>query len=417
MSITSPNCCDTVVKQALKPLDDTVERLKQLASPITSSETVSLFDAQQRVLAEDLVSTLNVPPADNSAVDGYALNLEGFAENQAFSISQRIPAGHQAEPLKPGTVARIFTGASIPEGANCVIMQEQASINEAGDTVSFSTSVSLKQNIRPQGQDVQLGQVILKQGQVLTPACIGLIASIGIPEVKVYRKLKVAIFSTGDELVEPGDRPKPSQIFNSNRYLLTAMLKSLNVDIIDLGVIPDELATTQDALKSASSTADIIISTGGASVGEEDYVQSAIKTLGSIDFWRVAIKPGKPFMYGQINGTPVLGLPGNPGAVFVTFSVLARPFLLHKQGLSSASPQSYTLALDFDIKKSGPRREFLRVQRSPDNRLIRHPNQSSGMLSSASWADGFAVIREHTQPQAGELVEFIPFSSLFSLPA
>lgn len=416
MSNTNQSCCDSAVKHTLNPLDDIIERLKKLANPISETESVALIDAHERVLAEDLVSTLNVPPTDNSAVDGYALNLDDFSEGKAFCISQRIPAGHQPETLERGTAARIFTGASIPAGANCVIMQEQATINEHNKEVTFSSQPNAKQNIRPRGQDVQQGQVILQKGLVLSPARVGLIASIGIAKVKVFRRLKVAIFSTGDELVEPGDKPSSSQIFNSNRYLLTGMLKSLNADIVDLGLIPDQLEATVKALNSASDKADIIISTGGASVGEEDYVQSAIKSLGSIDFWRVAIKPGKPFMYGQIGETPVLGLPGNPGAVFVTFSVLARPFLLHKQGISDTKPQSYSLALDFDIKKSGPRREFLRVQRSQGNRLIRHPNQSSGMLSSASWAEGFAVIKEHTQPKAGDSVEFIPFPSIFSLP-
>ncbi|WP_197472980.1 molybdopterin molybdotransferase MoeA, partial [Oleiphilus sp. HI0123] len=212
-----------------------------LANPISETESVALIDAHERVLAEDLVSTLNVPPTDNSAVDGYALNLDDFSEGKAFCISQRIPAGHQPETLERGTAARIFTGASIPAGANCVIMQEQATINEHNKEVTFSSQPNAKQNIRPRGQDVQQGQVILQKGLVLSPARVGLIASIGIAKVKVFRRLKVAIFSTGDELVEPGDKPSSSQIFNSNRYLLTGMLKSLNADIVDLGLIPDQL--------------------------------------------------------------------------------------------------------------------------------------------------------------------------------
>jgi molybdopterin molybdotransferase len=417
MSKIDPNCCDSQTKQKLNALDEVIDRLKQLAAPINSSEFVPLLQANQRVLAEDLSASLNVPPTDNSAVDGYALNITGFVENQGYEISQRIPAGQAPKPLTPGTVARIFTGASIPEGANAVIMQEQAKVDDDGLSVSFNSSPSLQQNIRPLGQDVKSGQVILEKGQVLSPARLGLIASIGIPQVKVFRKLKVAIFSTGDELVEPGGQTEPSQIFNSNRYLLSGMLQSLNMEIIDLGLIADDFEATKDALSQASKNADVIISTGGASVGEEDYVQSAIKALGSIDFWRVAIKPGKPFMYGQIGNTPVLGLPGNPGAVYVTFAVLARPFLLHHQGLNHSSPTSFQQALGFDIKKAGPRREFLRVQRNAEGVLNKHPNQSSGMLSSASWADGFAVIHEHSQPKAGDFVEFIPFSCLFSLSA
>lgn len=417
MTTPTPNCCDASAKQKLKPLDEVIERLKAFASPQSNIETLPLIEAHDRILAEDLRSRINVPPADNSAVDGYALHIEDLEEGKIFEVSQRIPAGHQPRTLEKGTVARIFTGASIPPGANCVIMQEQAETEKDGNKVRFVSSAKAQQNIRPMGQDVKEGQVILEKGSLLSPARIGLIASIGIPEVPVFKKLSVAIFSTGDELVEPGETPQPSQIYNSNRYLLTSMLKSLNMDVIDLGLVPDQLDATTQALREASTKADVIISTGGASVGEEDYVQTAIKSLGSIDFWRVAIKPGKPFMYGEIDKTPVLGLPGNPGAVFVTFSVLARPFLLYKQGFSSIKPESFTLSLDFDIKKAGPRREFLRVQRNENNHLVRHPNQSSGMLSSASWADGFAVIHEHTQPKAGDKVEFIPFSGLFSLPA
>ena len=416
MPNTNSNCCDTAFKHTLKPLDEVLVRLQQIAKPTGRTERLPLIDAHNRVLAEDLSASLNVPPADNSAVDGYALHLDDYEDGKTFKVSQRIPAGHEPTTLQKNTVARIFTGASIPDGANCVIMQEDAKLIDDSNEVSFSAQPSIRKNIRPMGQDVKEGQIILTKGQVLSPASIGLIASIGIPEIKVFQTLKVAIFSTGDELVEPGTPPKPSQIYNSNRYLLTGMLKSLNIEIIDLGLIPDQLKATTEALREASRNADIIISTGGASVGEEDYVQAAIKSLGSIDFWRVAIKPGKPFMYGEIDNTPVLGLPGNPGAVFVTFSVLARPFLLHRQGLTSIKPKSYKLPLDFDIKKSGPRREFLRVKRDSNNRLIKHPNQSSGMLSSASWAEGFAVIHENTLPKAGDEVEFIPFSGIFSLP-
>jgi molybdopterin molybdotransferase len=416
MSKNNLSSCDASNTHPLKPLDEVLNRLKQLAAPITETETLSLLTADKRILSEDIRSTLNVPPADNSAVDGYAINLDDYVEGQAYPVSQRIPAGHQPETLKRGSVARIFTGASVPDGANCVIMQEQATFDENNNRVSFSSKPKLQQNIRPLGQDVKEGDVILEKGRCLSPASMGLVASVGIPELTVFRKLKVAIFSTGDELVEPGETPQPSQIYNSNRYLLTSMLKSLNMEVIDLGLIPDQLDATTEALKEGSKVADVILTTGGASVGEEDYIQAAIKSLGSIDFWRVAIKPGKPFMYGEISDTPVLGLPGNPGAVFVTFSVLARSFLLHKQGLSAVAPLSFALPLSFDVKKPGPRREFLRVKRDANNHLIRHPNQSSGMLSSASWAEGFAVIPEQSQPKTGDVVEFIPFAGLFGLP-
>jgi len=419
MSHPSSNCCDSSPKQKLNNLDEVIKRLTEHADSLISlgnhTESVPLSIALNRVLAEDISSHIDVPPADNSAVDGYALATDDFPGSEPIPVSQRIPAGHAPSALTPGTAARIFTGASVPDNADCVIMQEQAIFDESSQSVRFDTRVKPQQNIRPKGQDIQQGQIILKKGQILSPQRLGLVASTGTDFIRVYRPLKVAIFSTGDELVEPGDTPKAGQIFNSNRYLLTGLLQNLKFEVIDLGVIPDQFEATLTALERAAESADVVLTTGGASVGEEDYIQAAIKSLGTIDFWRVAIKPGKPFMYGEINQTPVLGLPGNPGAVFVTFSVLARPFLLHAQGITGTTPKAYPHRLDFDIKKAGPRREFLRVQINESGLLTQHPNQSSGMLSSASWAEGFAVIPEHTQPKAGEIVNFIPFSNLFSL--
>lgn len=409
-------CCDQAPQNTLKNLDEAIAEL-QAATHTTDLvvETVPILEALNRTLATDIYSQLNVPPADNSAVDGYALRVEDFTPNKSTSISQRIPAGQTPLRLQEETCARIFTGAHIPEGANCVVMQENITLSDDKKHISISEALTLGQNIRPMGQDIRTGDCILNKGTVLTPQRLGLIASIGIAEVYVYKVLTVAIFSTGDELVEPGQVVKKGQIYNSNRYLLSGFLKGLNFNILDLGVIRDDFDTTLTALQKAASEADVVITTGGASVGEEDYVQSAIKALGKVDFWKVAIKPGKPVMLGNINNTPVLGLPGNPGAVFVTFMILARPFLLHKQGLNNVYPKPYPLAISFTIKKAGKRREFIRVRRNADNILELHPNQSSGMLSSASWAEGLAVIMEDTAPQKGDLVNFIPFDTLFNL--
>jgi len=419
MTNSASSCCDSNTKQHLNDLDSVIDWLLGHANILSvcedAYEEVTLTRALNRVLAEDLVSTIDVPPADNSAVDGYAMAVDALDASLSLPISQRIPAGHAPEPLAKGSAARIFTGASIPEGANCVIMQEQACLDNDSLEVKFQSQPSLQQNIRPKGQDIEAGQVILHKGQTLSAQRLGLIASIGLAKVKVYRPLKVAFLSTGDELVEPGEVTQTGQIYNSNRYLLNGLLQNFQFETIDLGVIPDQLDATQAALEKAAKLADVVITTGGASVGEEDYIQTAIKSLGHIDLWRVAIKPGKPFMFGKINDTPVLGLPGNPGAVFVTYLLLARPFLLSAQGLTQITPSIFKLPLAFDLKKAGIRREFLRVKQNESGQLCRHPNQSSGMLSSASWAEGFAVIQENTVPKQGDLVDFIPFTSLFSL--
>jgi len=407
--------CDCSTQQNLNSLDSVVSYLLEQVKPVSETESVSLHTALNRVLAEDLSSGVSVPPADNSAVDGYALSADSLRATRCLTISQRIPAGLSPEPLQKGTAARIFTGASIPDGADCVVMQEHVELAPDGSRVEFPHDVSLHQNIRPMGQDIEAGQTILHQGQVLSPQRLGLSASTGCAQVQVYRPLRVAYFSTGDELVEPGEPIQSGQIYNSNRYLLRGLLRSLGFESIDLGVIPDDFEATKSALKEASKQADAVISTGGASVGEEDYIQAAIKALGQVGLWRVAIKPGKPFMFGQIGETPIIGLPGNPGAVFVTFLALARPFLLKAQGLTQVMPQTVKLPLAFDIKKAGTRREFLRVRQDESGRLVRHPNQSSGMLSSASWAEGLAIIPEHEVPSINSMVDFLSFSSLLSL--
>jgi molybdopterin molybdotransferase len=306
-------CCDQAPQNSLKNLDDAIAELKMMAgnmtgkssSPHLQTEIVSLTKALNRILAVDIFLQINVPPADNSAVDGYALKLEDYIANQSMRISQRIPAGHAPKPLEENTVARIFTGAHIPKGANCVVMQENIILNDEQTHISISEALKTGQNIRPMGQDIQTGSCILNKGIVLTPQRLGLIASIGIAEISVYKPLKIAILSTGDELVEPGQAVKEGQIYNSNRYLLNGFLRSLNFEIMDFGVIPDNFNTTLAALQKAAAESDVVITTGGASVGEEDYVQSAIKTLGTVDFWKVAIKPGKPVMLGSIKDTPI----------------------------------------------------------------------------------------------------------------
>ncbi|MFD2230344.1 gephyrin-like molybdotransferase Glp [Alkalimarinus sediminis] len=407
------SCCD---RGQLRSVDVMLEELLSKAKPAKESINIAVADALGRVLAEDVVSSINVPPYDNSAVDGYAViadNCQG-GEPTSLKISQRIPAGSVPHPLQTGTAARIFTGATIPPNATAVVMQEDCT--EQDGTVTLPTNINLNQNIRPQGQDIKSNQVILKRGHRIRAQDMGLMASIGIANINIYRPLKVAILSTGDELVEPGEVAKEGQIYNSNRYTLKGLLDGFGFEIVDVGIVEDTLNATLTALNEAAEAADIIITSGGVSVGEEDHIKAAITKLGELDLWKLAIKPGKPFAYGQVGNTPILGLPGNPGAVFVTFCILARPFLLKSQGAERIEAHSFKLPIGFSLKKPGKRREYLRTRLSYNQgsaSIENHPNQSSGVLSSASWADGFAVIPEHTTPQQGELVEFWPFSELF----
>ncbi len=402
-------------KQSLLSLDHALDHLLAKARVITDLEQVSLDESLNRILAKPVHASVNAPPADNSAVDGYALASQSLESGNSFLISQRIPAGTSPQPLEPGTAARIFTGAEIPTGADCVVMQENTSLDEENQRVNIEKEATPQQNIRPCGQDFREGDTLIKAGQVMTPPRIGLAASTGCSHVTVFRKLKIAILSTGDELIEPGQALASGQIYNSNRYLLKGLLACFGFEVIDLGVVADSLTATETALKQGVEHADIILTTGGASVGEEDYVQSAIRSSGHIDFWRIAIKPGKPFMYGEIDSVPILGLPGNPGAVLVTSLVLGRPFMLKCQGVPSTAASYYHLPLLAPPKNPGLRREFLRVKVNNKGELERHPNQSSGMLSSASWADGLACIPEGQTVKPGEPVAFYPFTSLLSL--
>lgn len=401
-----------LARQPLISVDTVLAQLLQRADQRPNTETLPLTDALDRILAEDLQSPITVPPFDNSAVDGYAINDLTVSE---LPVSQRIPAGVNPAPLQPGTAARIFTGAVIPEGACAVVMQEDTQSLDDGSRILINQPARSGDNIRAAGQDIRQGEPLLFAGQPLSPQRLGMIASVGIQKVTVYQRLRVAFFSTGDELVEPGTPLAPGQIYNSNRYLLRGLLQRLNMDAIDLGVVPDTLTATTATLQKAAALADVIISTGGASVGEEDHVLSALRAGGQVDMWRVAIKPGKPFMFGLFDGIPLLGLPGNPGAVLVTFAILARPYLLRMQGNAKVLPTRLKLPLGFASGKPGKRREYLRVQLADDGRLIQHPNQSSGMLSSASWADGLAIIPEHVSVAENERVDYYPFSQLFSV--
>lgn len=405
------DCCS---RGQLQSVDTVLAILADSAKACAQPETVPLSQALGRVLAEPVVSGVQVPPFDNSAVDGYAVHLGSLA-GSSCSISQRIPAGASPESLVAGTAARIFTGAVVPLQADAVVMQEDC--REEGGRVFLPERIEPGQNIRPAGQDIERGQVILPAGRALRPQDLGLIASVGQAEVVVYRPVTVGILSTGDELVEPGASLQPGQIFNSNRYQLKGMLESCGFSVVDSGIVADTFEDTERAIKDLAGRCQVVLTTGGVSVGEEDYVKAVICAHGELDLWRLAIKPGKPFAFGQFEGTPVLGLPGNPGAVFVTFCILALPFLRKMQGLQLSPQPRFRLPALFDIKKPGKRREFLRVRVVEEGgraALEAYPNQSSGVLSSASWGDGFAVIPENSTLVAGQEVVYLPFTQLFS---
>ncbi len=418
MAFDPTNHCD--VGQSLISLEQALVELKSRAKIIEKSEKVQLNSALGRVLAEDIVSNINVPPADNSAMDGYALLATDLTEDQnEFLVSQRICAGEVGEKLKPNTVARIFTGAPIPVGADAVLMQENCEYQQTSNTVVIKQSSLVSgANVRKAGEDIKEGAMVLHAGQKLRAQDIGLAASVGIAELSVKRRLKVAVFFTGDELCDPGNTPKAGQIYNSNRYTLTGLLNSLGCEVIDLGNVEDTLATTIKTMQSAAEQADLVMTSGGVSVGEEDHIRKALEQLGELNMWRVNIKPGKPFAFGQINTTakqtPFIGLPGNPVSVFATFCIFCHPYILQTQGASNTQAKSYKVASGFELDGSESRNEYLRVRHQinqhGDASLSLYPNQSSGVLTSASWGNGFAFIPANTVVQLGDLITFTPFS-------
>lgn len=408
--------CSTPVA-GLCSLEQALEQLLASARPLVETETVAVEAALGRVLAAPVISAVNVPPWDNSAMDGYALNSTGFRSGTRLRVSQRIPAGAAPQPLEAGTAARIFTGAPVPQGADAVVMQERC--RSDGDWVEIDGPVSAGDNVRRAGEDLLRGQEVIPAGTRLAPQHLGLAASVGCAEVEARRRLRVAIFSSGDELVMPGRPLGPGQIYNSNQFTLSGLVQGLGCELVSLGIVEDSFDATCEALSRAARSTDLVLASGGVSVGEEDHVKPAVEHLGSLDLWQIAIRPGKPLAFGHIGGTPFIGSPGNPVSLFVTFCLLARPFILRMQGAKGGLvPRPLLARAGFDWPRPDKRREFMRARLELDadsQAWVRvHPSRSSGVLSGVTWADGLVVIAENRLISKGDRVPFIPFNELLT---
>ena len=414
-----------MTKPPMLTAQQALDHLLSHAKPVSETETLAMQVALGRVLAENVNSLVDVPPLDNTSMDGYAVRTaDTSSPGQTLTIAQRIPAGSMGTQLEPGTAARIFTGAPVPPGADAVVMQEDCSISEgASKQVQVNIAPTSGQWIRRRGEDLTAGKVALTAGTYLRPQELGVAASAGLTHLTVKRKVRVAAFFTGDELSLPGEPLKPGGIYNSNRDTLLACIKSLGCDATDFGIVPDSLEATKETLRKASKDHDLIITSGGVSVGEEDHIKPAVTAEGRLDLWQIAMKPGKPLAFGAVRKsdnskanaeTWFIGLPGNPVSSFVTFLLFVRPFILKLQGRDAGLPQSYPMRADFDWLKADRRNEFLRVKINAQGGLDLFPNQSSGILTSASWGDGLVDCPPGQALKAGDMVKYIPFSALLS---
>ena len=411
----------------LTPLEDALAAVLAQAQPLPGAAFVDLLQADGRVLAADCIAPLQVPPLDNSAMDGYAVRSAEVAQvGTVLPVSQRIPAGQVGTALQVGTVARIFTGAPLPPGADAIVMQEDCTVLDDG-RVRFDAVPQPGQFVRRAGQDIALGSTALQAGLRLTPAALGLAASLGLAQLPVARRPRVALFSTGDELALPGsiapqDLP-PGHIFNSNRYVLASLLQRWGCEVVDGGILPDDRVATHAALAQAAQDCDLLVTSAGVSVGEEDHVRPVVEQLGALSLWKIAMKPGKPFAFGHVRrsgGDPAagrahfIGLPGNPVSSLITALVLLRPFVLALQGASVVQPPAHWLTADFEITQRDSRREFLRARRNAAGRLELFANQNSGVLTSTVWAEGLVDNPAQTLIARGDRVRFLPFSELLT---
>jgi molybdopterin molybdotransferase len=398
--------------------EEALDHLLAAAQPVEESKPVPLSVARGRILAADVVANVTVPPLDNSAMDGYAVRCADCAQaGVALPVAQRIPAGSVGHALAAGTAARIFTGAPVPAGADAVVMQEFCEHGADGQVIVNQVPKS-GQNIRRAGEDIMAGAVVLQAGTRIGAAEIGLAASIGIAQLPVRRHLRVALLSTGDELTEPGNPLPPGGIYNSNRHFLRAMFEGYGCAVTDAGHVPDTLDATRQALRDAAAAHDLIVTSGGVSVGEEDHVKPAVEAEGALSLWKIAIKPGKPLAFGEIGKVGAgktaafIGLPGNPVSCFVTFLLFLRPYVLKRMGVATALPVARQLVSASDWSKPEDRRSFLRARIAPDGRVELYPNQSSGVLTSCAWADGLVDVAANRTFKAGDPVRYLAFADL-----
>lgn len=409
------------IKKPMLSVQEALDFLLLAARAVSSTEIISTLDANGRVLAADQASQIDVPPMDNTQMDGYAVRAADCASgNASLRISQRIPAGHVGQPLLPGTAARIFTGALIPEGADAVVMQEQCEADSTATQVTVRHAPRSGEWVRRAGEDIQSGSVILPAGTRLRAQELGLAASVGLATLPVVRKVRVAVFFTGDELTMPGEALKPGAIYNSNRFMLRGLLQQLGCEVTDLGNVPDTLDATRHALRSAATGHDLIVTSGGVSVGEEDHIKPAVEAEGRLNMWQIAIKPGKPLAFGDVRRPNAegdaffLGLPGNPVSSFVTFLLFVRPFILALQGAKPVPPRRYPVRADFTWARADKRNEFLRVRFNDQQGVEMYPNQSSAVLTSTVWGDGLVDNPPGQTIAPGDIVSFIPFSELLN---
>jgi molybdopterin molybdotransferase len=396
------------MNQGLLSVDDALARLLAEAKPVAEIEVVPALEATNRILARAQRSTMDVPPMDNSAMDGYAVRL---ADGARLTVRQKIMAGSVGKPLEKGTAARIFTGAPIPPGADAVIMQEHVEVQ--GSEVVLKKTPKPGEWIRLTGSDVKKGGEILPAGKRLLPQDTGLAASVGIKTLPVYRKVKLGLFFTGDELVMPGEPLAPGRIYNSNRFTLRGLAEIFGCELRDYGIVPDTLEATRETLRRAAAECDLIVTSGGVSVGDADYVKPAVEAEGRLLMWRIAMKPGRPLAFGSIQKSFFIGLPGNPVSSFVTFLIFVRPFLLRTQGMSHVEPKWMQMRADFDWLEPDARREFLRVRWNAQGGLDIYPTQDSAVLTSTAWADGLVDNPAAHAIRKGDLVRFMPYSELY----